>query len=181
MFSLFDVKYVHNTLVKPFDCKEKRLTKGKPGKEWLGGYYEKNKSYGIKYKANSGFLGRTVTQKPTGLRQLLFLAHLFSQFQISRRKIWLALLKVMGQWSANELAAFESGPHRGRYHGQMQDHEACRAAYFKGYAYRYLETCLLYLPDVWSLSNFMKLLNSHDYTVFQKTEQSECFRWKKCR
>lgn len=141
------------------------------------GDYKKNKSYGIKY---SGFVGRIVTQKPTEPRQLLFLAHLFSQFQISRRKIWLALLKVMGQWSANELATFESGPRWGRYHGQMQDHEACRAAYFKGYRYRYLETCLLYSPDVWSLSDFMKLLNSQDYTVFQKTEQPECFRWKIC-
>lgn len=53
----------------------------------------------------------------------------------------------MGQWSANELETFESGPRWGRYQDQMQDYEACWAAYFKGHRYRYLETCLLYLPD----------------------------------
>lgn len=48
---------MHNSLLKTFDCKEKRLTKGKPGKKWLGGDYKKNKSYGIKYEAYSGFVG----------------------------------------------------------------------------------------------------------------------------
>lgn len=167
----FVVKYSYNTLMKWFERKEKRLTKGKLGKEWLGDDCKKSKSYEIKHEVCSGSVGENKTQKPSGPRQLLFLAPLCSQFKISRRKIWLAPLKVMGQWSVNELATFGSGPRWGRYQGQMQDHEACWAAYFKGYRYRYLETCLLYLPDVWSLLDFMKLLNSHDYTVFQKTEQ----------
>lgn len=39
----------------------------------------------------------------------------------------------------------------------------------------------MYLPDVWCLSDFMKWINLHDSTVFQKKEQPGCFRRKKCR
>lgn len=38
--ALFCCKYLHNILVKPVDCKEQRLTKGKTGKEWVKGDYK---------------------------------------------------------------------------------------------------------------------------------------------
>lgn len=54
----FVVKHLRNILVKSFDCKEQRLTKGKPGKEWVKGDYKKHKSQEkTKSEFYSGFMG----------------------------------------------------------------------------------------------------------------------------